>query len=107
MAVNPRSTELVVPEAETVQLELEVSNATGAVQGRVLDHKDNLVPQALVMMEPMLPKPPSISDQTGSFRAEKVPPGEYRMWVCQGRDERVKVEASVTANVTLRACDAP
>ncbi|MBM3794779.1 MAG: carboxypeptidase regulatory-like domain-containing protein [Acidobacteria bacterium] len=100
-------TELIVPEAESAQLEISLSNDTGAVRGRVLDRRDSPVAQASVVLQSMPPKMPPISNQTGNFHAEKLPPGEYRMWACAGREDRVKVEAKATATATLRACDEP
>ena len=99
-----RSHEFMMPEGG-IEIDVQVSNESGTVTGRVLDDKDNPVPNARVLFSGDFV--PTMTDQFGNFRMEGIPSGRHEFFACAGRVERVEVAANATASVTLRECAKP
>ena len=97
---------LFMPEGG-LEIELEVSGEAGSVAGRVLDDKDNPVPNAIVRIAGGPPRFPIQTDQFGNFRVEGVPPGKHELFACLARKVEVEVQNGSTASAMLRDCAKP
>lgn len=95
--------DLIMPEALSTGLEVTISNRTGAITGRVIDDKDEPVPQHRVKVSPYR-FGTTTTDQAGAFSVDALAPGDYVVSACDGREEHVRVEAGAQAAVSLRTC---